>query len=280
MRKIVLFAAAVFTAVSVTAQTGEITSNKGENWLSQDGDWGLTIDAWPFLNYAGNLFNGTQGNQPPSWSSLMTWDPYNDLDGTGSPSMTRAIIGVKKLMDANTAYRGKVRIGFGSDKTTVLVDDANDDEFALVEDVTKTGETNIVLGVGLEKRVGSSRVVGVYGAEFCLGIGSKKTSYEYGNSIDDSGQSSRTTEVKYGGAFMVGLGVFVGVEWFCAPKMSLSAEYGWGLAMESKGFDETSYEYADGVDGPGSLESGTKTNSFGIDTNENGVSIGMNFYFQ
>jgi hypothetical protein len=30
------------------------------------------------------------------------------------------VIGGKKLVDANTAYRGKVRIGFGSNKTTQL----------------------------------------------------------------------------------------------------------------------------------------------------------------
>jgi hypothetical protein len=288
MRKTVLFAAALFTTAAI-AQTGEITSNRGENYLSQDGDWGLTISADPILNYAGNLFNGNTNNGTnttgPWWSSNTTWDPY-DLNGDGETrggfgyGETYAVIGIKKLIDANTAYRGKVRLGFGSHKETVLVDDVTSDDPAdMVEDATKTGGMNIVIGAGLEKRVGSTRVVGVYGAQIEIGIASLKDTYEYGNDINDVG-GSRSTEYKYGGAFMVGLNAFGGIEWFFAPKMSLGAEYTWGLSMESKGFDEESFEYADGVDGPGSQEGGTKVNDFGIDTNQNGVSFAMNFYFQ
>ena len=54
MKKTVLFTAALFAVTAVSAQTGEITSNRGENWLSQDGDYGITFDANPLLNYAGN----------------------------------------------------------------------------------------------------------------------------------------------------------------------------------------------------------------------------------
>lgn len=287
MRKTVLFAAALFASAAI-AQTGEITSAKGENYLSQDGDWGLTISADPILNYAGNLFNGNTMNGTettgPWWSSNLTWDPYDlsgaDVRGGGNYGETYAIIGLKKLVDANTAYRGNVRIGFGSHKETTLVDDVTSDDPAdQVEDVSKLGGMNIVLGAGLEKRVGSTRVVGIYGAQVLLGFASLKNTYEYGNDINDVG-GSRTTEVKYGGANMIGLNVFGGIEWFFMPKASLSAEYTWGLAMSGKGFDETSFEYADGIEGPGSVESGTKENDFGIDTNMNGVSFGMNFYFQ
>lgn len=277
MKKTVLFAAALVAASTVSAQTGEITSNRGENWLSQDGDWGLTFDAQPFLNYAGNLFNGTSGNG----GAQFTWaNPMFAIQG-------------KKLIDANTAYRGKVRIGFGSDKTTDLVDaipqpNPAPTPAAQVEDVTKLSNFNLVLGGGLEKRVGSSRVVGVYGGEAYIALGSSKTTNEYGNVISaDNPVPSRNTEVKNGSTFGFGLGVFGGVEWFAAPKLSLSGEYTWGLMLSSTGFSETTTEGWDGTanNGAGAVvttttESGPKSNSFGLDTGVSGLSIGINFYFQ
>lgn len=289
MRKTVLFAAAISAATAVTAQTGEITSNRGENWLSQDGDWGLTIDATPFISYAGNLFNGTANNSVPSWISASTWDPYdwaNGGDEGAFGSVTRAVIGVKKLKNANTAFRGRLRLGFYSHKETELVTDQTPGASAgsQVEDVTKWGGNTIQIGVGLEKRVGSTRVVGVYGADLNFGIAGQKKTFEYGNAIgntpDDGGR--RITEEKQGGALMVGLNAFVGVEWFVAPKVSLGAEYGWGLMLASKGFNNSEYEVgANAPDGTlSSEESGTKVNDFGVDTNNNGVSINMNFYFQ
>lgn len=186
---------------------------------------------------------------------------------------------MKKLKDANTAYRGRVRLGFYSHKETELVADlGSTDPNATVENSTKTGGNTIQLGVGLEKRIGSTRVVGVYGADVNLGIAGQKKSYEYGNSLDNTG--SRITSEKQGGAFMVGLNAFAGVEWFVAPKVSLGAEYSWGLMLASKGFNTTSWDRATGDNGAGEIESGTKENDFGIDTNNNGLSINMNFYFQ
>jgi hypothetical protein len=276
MKKTVLFAAALVAASTVSAQTGEITSNRGENWLSQDGDWGLTFDAQPFLNYAGNLFNGTSGNG----GAQFTWaNPMFAIQG-------------KKLIDANTAYRGKLRIGFGSDKTTTLVDaipqpNPTPNPPAQVEDVAKDGSFNLVLGGGLEKRVGSSRVVGIYGAEAYVALGSSKTTFEYGNAISADNQTSRNTEEKNGSTFGFGLGVFGGVEWFCAPKLSLSGEYTWGLMLSSTGYGETTTESWDptannnqGAVTTVTVEGPDKSNSFGLDTGISGLSVGINFYFQ
>jgi hypothetical protein len=278
MKKLVLFAVATAAATAVTAQTGEITSNRGENWLSQDGDWGITIDAQPFLGYVGNLFNGSTNNNGPSFS----WaNPMLAIQG-------------KKLVDANTAYRGKLRIGFGSDKTTEKVNQipqpsGNPFPAVQVEDVTKDSYNAIVLGAGLEKRVGSTRVVGVYGGEFMLGLGGSKTTYEYGNAISADNQIfQRELEVKNGSTFGLGLAGFVGVEWFAAPKLSISGEYTWGLMLNSTGFNEVSYEGWDSTanNGNGALRTwsveGTtdKQNGFSLDTGISGFSIGMNFYFQ
>ena len=286
MRKTVLFAVAISAATAVTAQTGEITSNRGENWLSQDGDWGLIFDATPLINYAGNLFNGTAGN---GGAALNNYFSSNNSKGSN------VVIGAKKLVNANTAYRGMLRIGFGNDKTVDFVDDVtNDDPLVTVEDVSKMSFLAIDLGIGLEKRVGSTRVVGVYGAMFNVGFGNSKTKNEFGNALTFENQGpAQTTEVKDGSTLKLGLAAFGGVEWFCAPKVSLSGEYTWGFAFSSTGAGETTTDsFVVNADGDGgSVESTTvegnpapgnvdKSSSFGIDTGVTGARIGLNFYFQ
>lgn len=278
MKKTVLFTAALFAVTAVSAQTGEITSNRGENWLSQDGDWGLTFEATPLLNYAGNLFNGNAGNGGVALGSLFSTAGAAGINGN------QVVIGGKKLIDANTAYRGRVRLGFGSNKETAKVDDvASTDPEVLVDDVTKNGFMGIDLGFGLEKRVGSTRVVGVYGAMLNVGFGSSKTTYEYGNAISATNPvGNRVTETKNGSTMAVGLQAFAGVEWFCAPKISLSGEYTWGLALSSTGFGSQTSEGWDGSSVTTTTVDGTtnKKNSFSLDTGVSGASIGVNFYFQ
>ncbi|MBL7963248.1 MAG: hypothetical protein JNM31_05305 [Flavobacteriales bacterium] len=275
MKRTVLFASVLCAATAASAQTGEITSNRGENWLSQEGDWGLTFDAQPFLNYVGNLFNGSQSNGGAAFNF------NNNLNA----------ISVKKLIDANTAYRGTVRLGFGSTKQTALVQQAGQsDPNVTVEDSEKISATNIVLGAGLEKRVGSTRVVGVYGAQALIALGSQKTTYEYGNALSATnqsnapqfGQATGQTEQKIGGTFGLGLMVFGGIEWFCAPKLSLSGEYTWGLMLATTGEGENTFESWNA--GNNSVQTTTsktgKASSFGLDTGISGASIGINFYFQ
>lgn len=279
MKKTVLLSVALCGATMLSAQSGEITSNRGETWLSESGDWGITVDANPFLNYVGNLFNGSTGN--------------NIGGGFWWPNSYFAIQG-KKLIDSETAYRGMLRIGFGSDKSTIMVADLDPNAAAgsMVEDSFKSSGTSVVLGAGLEKRFGSTRIVGTYGGMFMVGFGSSKDTYEYGNSLTASNpvnnnvfdpSRSGVTEVSYGGTFMLGLNAFAGIEWFCAPKVSLSAEYTWGVAMSSEGYDEVTTESfnptTSAVDSE-TVEGGTKFNSFGVDTGISGSSIGVNFYFQ
>ena len=290
MKKTVLFAAALVAVTAASAQSGEITSNRGENWLSQDGDWGLTFDAQPLLSYAGNLFNNGSNDGNTAALNGLWYSPH------GSPSV---IIGGKKLINANTAYRGKVRIGFGSTTNTDIVLAAPQPTPvptppATVEDAAKSSYLGISLGAGIEKRIGSTRVVGVYGAEVLIGFGNSKTTTTYGNALSAQNPvSSRTTESKNGSTFGLGLNVFGGIEWFCAPKISLSGEYTWGLALSSTGTTSTTAEGWDATanNGAGGITTVTtegnsqagnvdKTSNFSLDTGVSGTSIGLNFYFQ
>ena len=285
MKKTVLFTAALFAGSVAFAQTGEITSNRGENWLSQDGDWALTFDAAPLLNYAGNLFNNGNNSNVMSMNNLLSSRGYTYMgNADGNPlQVGGVVIGGKKLIDANTAYRGQVRLGFGSHKETVLVNDVTSTTTppAQVDDVTKYNYMGIDLGVGLEKRVGSTRVVGVYGAMFDIGFGSAKKTMEYGNALTATNPGTRTTENKLGSTMGIGLRAFAGIEWFCAPKVSLSGEYTWGITMSSTGHSSTTTEsFTNNSVTSTSVDDGTKVNNFGIDTGVSGASIGVNFYFQ
>jgi len=293
MKKTVLFAAALFAVTAASAQSGEITSNRGENWLSQDGDWGLTFSAQPLLTYAGNLFNnGTNGTGTAALNGL--W-----MSPHGSPSV---IIAGKKLINANTAYRGKVRIGFGGTTNTDIVPaipqpTPTPNPPATVENAAKSSYLGISLGAGIEKRVGSTRLVGVYGADFMVGFGSGKTTTTYGNALSTTNpdQNGRVTESKNGSTFAIGLNAFAGIEWFCAPKISLSGEYTWGFALSSRGLASVTSEKWDPTasNGAGAVVTTTqdgdpaignspadKTSSWSIDTGVSGADIGINFYFQ
>src|SRR3972149_5529183 len=101
MKKKVLFVASLFLATAIFAQDG-LTSKKGEAYLPEAGEWALGFDGTPFLNYAGNWFNGTSNNSvSPTWVGNL-------------PTQT---IYAKMFKDETTAYRMKFRIGFGSTTT-------------------------------------------------------------------------------------------------------------------------------------------------------------------
>ena len=297
MKKTVLFAAALFTVAAASAQTGEITSAKGENWLSQDGDWGLTLSAQPLVNYVGNLFNnGTNSDSTVLFNSL--WGDGSTFNG--SPAGTTGIvIGGKKLVDANTAYRGRIRIGFGSQKQTEQVaaipqPTPPPTPATQVDNVTKDSYMGIYLGGGLEKRVGSTRVVGIYGGEIGIALGNQKRTFEYGNALSAQNSGSRPTESKFGSSFGLALFGFAGVEWFAAPKLSIGGEMSWGVGLSSRGLASTTSESFDttanaivsqtvegnDVPTPEGGDPADKTSNFSIDTGISGAQISLNFYFQ
>ncbi len=283
MKKRVLFVASLFLATATFAQDG-LTSKKGEAYLPEAGDWALGFDAAPFIGYFGNIANGSTGNSMnAAWQDGARW----------------SIVG-KMFKDETTAYRGRVRIGFGSTNQDMLgfYDQDADPTTNQIEytNSEKTSNFNIVLGGGLEKRRGNTRIQGYYGGELLISLGSSSQSWEYGRdytadwsanevapmgTIQGSAIAQRVTERKAGSTFAFGLRGFVGVEWFIAPKVSLGAEYGWGLGMSSTGEGEETVEYWGFVENSTatepSLQSETlKTggsSSFALDTDNNGNSI-------
>jgi hypothetical protein len=286
MKKITLMIAVVAMFFAANAQD-EFLSKRGMAILPEAGDYSIGINATPFLQYAGNVFNGNMGNAAPTFG----WTAANPMEITG-----------KYMVDANTAYRGIIRIGFTSTKQkfystqdgqTAAAYDAN----VTVEDTYGNTQMNIGLGAGMEKRRGNGRLQGVYGAMAMLSFATDKDKYEYGNAYSSTNMAPTRNNFNgndLGGAWVIDnkagttIGfnayAFVGAEYFIAPKLSISGEFMWGLGFAKTGEGTLNYEYW-GV-APAATAAALNTQevktagngSFGIDTDIS-ATLNLNFYF-
>jgi len=285
MKKKVLFVASLFLATATFAQDG-LTSKKGEAYLPEAGDWAIGFDANPFLTYGGQMLNGTNGN---SFGGA-TWQ--------GSNAGTQALMG-KYFKDESTAYRLMFRFGMGGNSSTSIQDTATTSlpgTGALENEVSNSNGLAFIVGGGLEKRKGNTRIQGYYGGQLMIGIiGGGSSEYTYGATMDSTnvangiiqdengttGVSSRTTEMSNGGTFMIGLNGFIGVEWFIFPKVSVGAEYGWGFNMASTGEGEQTVEnwnFADNAIETYTTKTGT-SGSWSFDTGVTGGNVNIIFHF-
>lgn len=258
MKKVLLAAAVLVAGVSFGQ---EMTSKKGTPILPEAGDYAIGFDAANVVDYAGNLFNGNAGNSAGNLGDLRA----NTIYG-------------KMFKDANTAYRGMLRIGFGSTTNRTTVAD-NNDPTKQVENEVKNGGMNITLGGGIEMRRGKGRLQGVYGPTAWITLGSAKTENTFGNAITtEAAGTSRTTENKAGGSFGITVGAFGGVEYFFAPKMSVGAEVMWGIGFNSVGNGEMTTESWDGATTTTTTTETGGSSSFAIDVTPNSM-ISLNFHF-
>lgn len=284
MKRKVLFVASLFLATATFAQDG-LTSKKGEAILPEAGDWALGFDANPFISYFGNLANANTNN-----SMNAAWQT-NDA----------SIVG-KYFKDETTAYRGRVRIGFNSSSNDFLNDTSTVFAPSYVEGDVSSTNFNLVLGAGIEKRKGNTRIQGYYGGELLIGFSTNSSDFNYDQDLSatNSGgivtivnttaapnvsgggltteittrNNSRVTSTSAGSTFGIGVRGFIGVEWFIFPKVSLGAEYGWAISFTTTGEGETDIEQWNGT----SVEEETFTtsgsnSSFNIDTDNNGHGI-------
>jgi hypothetical protein len=198
MKKIILTVAAVFALTFANAQ--DIKSSKGENYLPEAGDWAIGFNADGLFHYAGNMFNQAGNNDAPSVNF------QNESGGT--------FVG-KKFITDKMAYRVMANLYVNSGSSG---------------DAATTGEdknTNFGLKVGLGKewRRGKTRLQGFYGADLYLSFRSDKTT------------STLLTDVRTVSSSGLGLGArgFLGAEYFLFPKISIGAQYTYGLDINVVG---------------------------------------------
>lgn len=237
---IFLFALSVIGAPCLAqSDTTVLVNKRGRVILPQAGEFAIGVDATPFFQYIGNMFNNTANNPSPAFRS------------PAFPSLVG-----KYMKSATTAIRVRFSLNNLSQDGKNMVDNStNPDPAVLVTDTKSFTSTNIMIGAGLEKRRGKGRLQGIYGFEAFVGFNSTSSTYTYGNAITASNPSvtftiwnpnsatvsnttfgsSRTLETSSGTNVNFGVTGFAGVEFFIAPKMSLGAEFGYSIASNSSG---------------------------------------------
>lgn len=239
------------------------TSKSGQNILPSAGDVALGIDAAPFLQYMGNFFTNSN-NSSPSFNGV----------GNITESTNTTIYG-KYFTAEDKAFRARLSLGRNSLKLTTEVPDLNSDD---PEDVTKDSQaertTAVEIGLGYELRRGYGRLQGFVGGEVILGAGNTSTKNKYGNKLTEDFPFQRTLSTKEDRFSTVGLGAFIGVEYFIAPKVSIGGELGLGLLASSYKSDKWTYEYWDNETNNPAVEtdnlSNDKLGHFNLGTNANG----------
>ncbi|MBP6334045.1 MAG: hypothetical protein KA444_01135 [Bacteroidia bacterium] len=276
MKKLILTVALAAAVVSVSAQ--DMMSKRGTPILPEAGDWSIGFDAAPLLNYFGNLFSQAGNN-----SANAQYQQVQTLVG-------------KMMKDENTAFRVKLRLGIGNTKNENLVDQDGSTTIppAEVVDSWKAASTNVTIGAGLQKFRGKGRLKGIYGAEAGFMIGSGKHTYDYGNAFSATNtnptstdwvtggsgpMASRVTEEKDGSSFGLNIRAFIGAEYFFAPKMSIGAEYGWGLGLVSGGEGEMTTEGWNGTTVVSTTSKTGKTSNFAVDVDNASGQIVLALYF-
>jgi hypothetical protein len=270
---------------TTTTASGPIMSKRGFPILPQGGDWGVSFNAIPVLNFVGNAFSNAGSN----------------TISAAFPSTN--VITVRKFIDDNTAYRGMLRLDLGT--TTAKFNSQNDAAVqadptsnATVEDKEVSKNSNIQIGGGLEKRKGLGRVQGIYGAMATIGLGRGATpsgthTYTYGNAFSTTDPNpsshnfdgnatspgSRVTASHTAAGFNIGVLGFIGAEYFIAPKLSLGAEFQWGPSFSMGGKSTSTVDTWDGA--KSAIKTTTTTSagssSFGFGTGV--TSINLNFFF-
>ncbi|HBX51410.1 MAG: hypothetical protein A2275_12710 [Bacteroidetes bacterium RIFOXYA12_FULL_35_11] len=289
MKKVSLILAIVFGLFNIAeAQTETVpasgsgdclTSKKGCKILPESGDYAFGIDATPIFNLIGNLTkinSGTTFTDPSS---------FNFMDGTNS-------IYAKYFVDESTAYRGKIRIMVNNTKDVEFVNDVTSTSIPplQVKDVESSFSTGIVLGGGLEKRKGKTRLQGFYGGEALLFYSTNSTKYTYGNALSPT--SPVRTNIfdpamdgvisdKSGKTFGIGARAFAGIEYFFTPKIALGGEFGWGINFNTTGkgvMESEEWNFTDGDVKKITTETAGGS-MLDIDTDNFGGSIYLIFHF-
>lgn len=217
MKKVLLTAAAVLSLTFVNAQ--DLKSKKGEAYLPVAGDWAISFNANGIFEYAGNAFNGKTDNAAPTVTNVTE----NTFVG-------------KKFITDKSAYRVVANLGFGSNN------EASGTVAGYTFGAYKASTIAVTAGVGKEWRRGSTRLQGFYGADALLGFSSTKW------------KEDKAPNQTYNVGTSINLGVtgFIGAEYFIFPKMSVGAQYNYGLQIKSNGASKYSVPGSPDVNGESS----------------------------
>ena len=225
MKKITIIAILLTLFANVFAQEiqdDQVYNKKGIAILPEKGEWVIGIDATPFLDYIGNMvLISDEANEAPEFA--FTAQRPGQLFG-------------KYYLQNNKAMRVGLRLGITS-FTDKDGNTSNPDEI----DKLKQSSLNIGISVGIENYKSiKGRLRGFWGYE----AGINKTPYigmdYFGTDVvtgkvdyEDAVQSDNSYIEEGGNTIEVFAKGIVGIEYFIAPKISLSGEFGIGLSYQN-----------------------------------------------
>ena len=259
MKKSIALVAMAFGVTSAFAQ--DLTSKKGEPFLPVAKDIAISIDAYPIISTMGNL---------------MSDNGEKKVKGTGGATN---YIMAKYFLDEKTAFRAVLGLNFGSTTTITMVPQIGGLN-TYVEDSKKDSYNSITIGGGLEKRRGSTRLQGYYGGMLMFTLGGGRTTSTYGNPLGLTNPGPRTTLDINGSTFGLNVNGFVGAEYFVLPKVSIGAEYWWGLGLNSTGKgSETVEQVISGTVVTTTTEGTVSNSAFGFNGQYGNAVLFINLHF-
>lgn len=227
----------------------------------------IGINAIPFLKYLGNCFSDA-GDNTINAKKIGGVPSVGFPVAPGLQNPTISIFGKYFLTD-QTALRLNVGIGIGSKTQRKYVQDdaalaADPLSAAQVEDSYKYRSTGFSLAAGYEWRRGGKRLQGFWGGQAVVAYSNSKHFFNYGNAITEinqtpspsqtstvwdnpvSGQTvptlnpnignnSRLLQQNDGRSWTYGVGGFVGVEYYIAPKIAIGCEMSLNLLWTTEG---------------------------------------------
>jgi hypothetical protein len=209
-------------------------ARNGKEILPKAGDFAIGINALPYLNYLGNIFNNTVNNTLNLGNNNLYFK-YFLTDN----SAVRVCLNINSTKTTNNYYV--------QDDAARLLDPTSQ---AMVEDkrVIKNNFRGITLGYVMNR--GYERVRGFYGGQIIYNYNRIRTSYQYGNLMTPENPNpstnlwgrvaSRLLEQDNGITRTIGMGLIAGVEYYFLPKVCIGGEatlqynYAWGTQSNQK----------------------------------------------
>ena len=231
-RKLVFTALLAVTLYPVAAQNitseekDQVMSKKGKPILPGAKEFGIGLNAMPFIDMVGELIKINSSNRFVNPLSFEAPDGQQ--------------LFLKYFKNSGTAYRMMLGLAYHFDTESFPVnDDLN--QGLILADKRSESYTIVTTGIGLEKRKGLGRIQGIFGAELNLlyqhgDVGTMNYTYTYANTFTSANQSPSTAlfldgtprplfEKTYASLDLGATGFF-GLEYFIAPKISLGGEMG------------------------------------------------------
>jgi hypothetical protein len=211
---------------NASGEKDQVLSKKGKPVLPVSGEFGIGLNALPFIDLFGELVKINSSNRFVNPLSFEAPDGQQ--------------LFLKYFKNPGTAYRMKIGMAYHFDTESFPVED-DMSQGLMVADKRSESYTILTASIGLEKRKGLGHIQGIFGAELNLlyqhgDAGSMNYKYSYANDFSSSNTSPSTAlfldgtprplfEKTYA-SFGFGATGFFGLEYFIAPKISVGGEMG------------------------------------------------------